>query len=41
MLGFSASTQVALHTVVVGILATAFAIWAMTNAPSFYKRLPH
>ena len=41
VLSFSSWTVVALHTVVVGILATAFAIWAMTNAPSFYKRLPH
>jgi hypothetical protein len=38
VLGFSASTEVALHTVVVGILATAFAIWAMSNDQSFYKR---
>ena len=37
-LGFSATTEVALHTVVVGILATAFAIWAMSNDQSFYKR---
>ena len=37
-LGFSAATEVALHTVVVGILATAFAIWAMSNDQSFYKR---
>ncbi|HYC45464.1 MAG TPA: SPW repeat protein [Burkholderiales bacterium] len=37
-LGFSADTVVALHTVVVGILATAFAIWAMSNEKSFYKR---
>ena len=29
---------VALHTVVVGILATAFAIWAMSNDQRFYKR---
>jgi len=38
VLGFSAATEVALHTVVVGILATAFAIWAMSNDQSFYKR---
>src|SRR5688572_1682997 len=38
VLGFSARTEVALHTVVVGILATAFAIWAMSNDQSFYKR---
>jgi hypothetical protein len=30
--------DVALHTVVVGILATAFAIWAMSNDQRFYKR---
>jgi hypothetical protein len=29
---------VALHTVLVGILATAFAIWAMSNDQRFYKR---
>jgi len=38
VLGFAATTQVALHTVVVGILASAFAIWAMSNEQSFYKR---
>jgi hypothetical protein len=38
VLGFSAMTGIALHTVVVGILATAFAIWAMSNEQSFYKR---
>ena len=38
VLGFSAMTEIALHTVVVGILATAFAIWAMSNEQSFYKR---
>ena len=38
VLGFSAATEIALHTVVVGILATAFAIWAMSNDQSFYKR---
>jgi Na+/melibiose symporter-like transporter len=37
-LGFAAMTEIALHTVVVGILATAFAIWAMSNDQSFYKR---
>ena len=37
-LGFSDDTGVALHTVVVGILATAFAIWAMSNDKKFYKR---
>ena len=38
VLGFAAMTGIALHTVVVGILATAFAIWAMSNDQSFYKR---
>ena len=31
-------SDIALHTVVVGILATAFAIWAMSNDQRFYKR---
>jgi hypothetical protein len=30
--------DIALHTVIVGILATAFAIWAMSNDQRFYKR---
>jgi len=34
----SVRTDVALHTVVVGILATSFAIWAMSNDQRFYKR---
>lgn len=38
VLGFSALTPVALHTVVVGILATAFAVWAMFSDQGFYKR---
>lgn len=38
VLGFDEMTIVALHTVLAGILATAFAIWAMTNEKSFYKR---
>jgi hypothetical protein len=29
---------IALHTVCVGILATAFAIWAMSNDQRFYQR---
>ena len=37
-LGFAAETVVALHTVLCGILATAFAIWAMSNERSFYQR---
>src|SRR3954464_9493627 len=31
VLGFSNATTVALHTVLVGILATAFAVWAMAS----------
>ena len=31
-------TELSLHTVCVGILATAFAIWAMTNDQRVYKR---
>lgn len=38
VLGFSAARGVALHTVLVGILATAFAIWAMSNDKRFYRR---
>lgn len=30
--------DIALHTVCVGILATAFALWAMTNDQRVYKR---
>ena len=37
-LGFSADEAIALHTVLCGILATAFAIWAMSNERSFYQR---
>ena len=37
-LGFADRTVLALHTVLVGILVTAFAIWAMSNDKSFYKR---
>lgn len=37
-LGFSDLTAIALHTVLAGILAAAFAIWAMSNQQSFYKR---
>ena len=32
------ATKLALHTVLVGILATAFAIWAMSNDERFYQR---
>lgn len=38
VLGFSDASRVSLHTVLVGILAAAFAIWAMSNEKSFYKR---
>jgi hypothetical protein len=38
VLGFAATTTVALHTVVVGILATAFAVWAMASDKRLYKR---
>lgn len=31
-------TKIALHTVIVGILAAAFAIWAMSNDRRFYQR---
>ena len=38
VLGFAISTTVALHTVLVGILATAFAVWAMASDKRLYKR---
>lgn len=38
VLNFVTMPKVALHTVVVGILATAFAIWAMFNDQGFYRR---
>lgn len=38
VLGFDEQALVALHTVLAGILATAFAIWAMTNEQGFYQR---
>ena len=38
VLGFASATTVALHTVLVGILATAFAVWAMTSDKRLYKR---
>lgn len=37
-LGFSEKTETALHTVLVGILTAAFAIWAMSNDKRVYKR---
>jgi hypothetical protein len=36
-LGFAADGLVALHTVLVGILATAFAVWAMSSDQRLYK----
>lgn len=38
LLGFTAMTGIALHTVVVGVLVTAFAVWAMFSDPQFYER---
>jgi hypothetical protein len=38
VLNFSDMSTVALHTVVMGILATAFAIWAMFSDQGFYRR---
>jgi ABC-type molybdate transport system permease subunit len=38
VLGFAATSIVALHTVVVGILATAFAVWAMASDKRLYER---
>ena len=38
VLGFATSTTVALHTVLVGILATSFAVWAMASDKRLYKR---
>lgn len=37
-LGYSGMNEIALHSVLAGILATAFAIWAMSNDKGFYKR---
>ena len=37
-LGFAATESVALHTVIVGILVTAFAVWAMFSDKRLYKR---
>lgn len=36
-LGFASSTLVALHTVVVGVLVTAFAVWAMFSDKEFRR----
>ncbi len=38
VLEFDSMRRVALHTVLIGILATAFAIWAMFNDRGFYQR---
>ena len=38
ILGFTGMTRIALHTVVVGFLVTAFAVWAMLRDPKFYAR---
>jgi hypothetical protein len=37
VLGFTTQTMVALHTVVIGMLVTAFAVWAMFRDKEFYK----
>ncbi|MBI2295423.1 MAG: hypothetical protein HYU76_05150 [Betaproteobacteria bacterium] len=38
MLGFATQTTVALHTVVLGVLVTGFAVGAMFSDEEFYKR---
>jgi len=38
VLGFATHTMIALHTVVVGVVATAFAVWAMFSDREFEKR---
>jgi hypothetical protein len=38
VLGFASQTTVALHTVVVGVLVTAFAVGALFSDEGFYKR---
>jgi ABC-type molybdate transport system permease subunit len=38
VLGFASNTMIALHTVVMGVLVTAFAVWAMFSDKEFYKR---
>jgi signal transduction histidine kinase len=38
VLGFASAMTIALHTVLVGILATAFAVWAMASDKRLYKR---
>ena len=39
-LGFADNGLVALHTVLIGILATAFAVWAMSSDQRIYKHWP-
>jgi len=38
ILGFASQTTVALHTVVFGVLVTAFAVWAMFSDQDFHRR---
>jgi hypothetical protein len=38
VLGFAGTKAIALHTVIVGILATSFAVWAMFSDKRLYKR---
>lgn len=38
LLGFASHTMVALNTVAIGVLVTAFAVWAMFSDKEFYKR---
>ena len=38
ILGFAEPKRIALHTVLIGILVTAFAVWAMASDKRLYKR---
>jgi hypothetical protein len=38
VLGFAEPKRIALHTVLIGILVTAFAVWAMASDKRLYKR---
>lgn len=38
LLGFAGMAGVALHTVVIGVLVMAFAMWAMFSDRTFYER---
>jgi hypothetical protein len=38
LVGFASHTMTALHTVVVGVLVTAFAVWAMFSDREFARR---